>query len=80
MRMFIFKSEGKSHLRAFTGDPGGQQLPAKFGPWFAIGVIREDKAPPYNLKRDVLEQAIAGHGFQLFRMKSDKPAQESAAD
>jgi len=69
MRIFIFKSEANSVLRAFAGEPGGQKLPSQFGPWHAIGVIREDKAPPFNVKRDVIEQAIESQGFQLFKMK-----------
>jgi hypothetical protein len=74
MRFFIFKSEARSELRAFAADPGGQQLPAKFGPWHAVGVVRADKAPPHNLNRDVIEQAITKEGFQLFRTKPKKAA------
>jgi hypothetical protein len=70
MRIFIFKSQANSALRAFAGDPGGQKLPSKFGPWHAIGVIREDKAPPFSVSRDTIEKAIADQGFQLFRMKA----------
>jgi hypothetical protein len=32
-------------------------------------VIRADKDPPFNVKRDVIEQAIAGAGYQLFKVK-----------
>jgi hypothetical protein len=74
MRIFIFKSQGKGELRAFAGDPGGQQLPTKFGPWYAVGVVRPEKELPYNLGRDVIEAAINSQGFQLFRMKSKKVA------
>jgi hypothetical protein len=70
MRIFIFKSEAKRDLRAFTGDPGGEKLPSKFGPWYAVGVVRADKDPPYNLSRETIEQAIADPGFQLFRLKA----------
>ena len=69
MRIFIFKSGANRELRAFAGEAGGQQLPAKFGPWTAIGVIREDKVPPFNVSRDVIEKAIAGPGYQLFKVK-----------
>lgn len=74
MRIFIFKSESDNDLRAFTGDSAGRQLPSKFGPWHAIGVIRPDKEPPVKVGRDVIEQAINSHGFQLFRMKPKKAA------
>jgi hypothetical protein len=73
MRIFMFKSEANKTLRAFSADPGGRQLPSNFGPWHAVGVIRPDGKPPHNLARDVIEQAIANQGFQLYRMK-DKPA------
>ena len=69
MRIFIFKSQANSTLRAFAGEAGGQKLPSQFGPWHAIGVIRADKEPPFNVKRDVIEQAIAGPGSQLFKVK-----------
>ena len=74
MRIFIFKSQANSALRAFAGEAGGQKLPSQFGPWHAIGVIRDDKEPPFNVKRDVIEKAIAGDGYQLFKMKSKKEA------
>jgi hypothetical protein len=74
MRIFLFKSEGKRDLRAFTGDPGGQQLPSRFGPWHAVGVVKEEKALPFNVGRDVVEQAITSNGFQMFRMKPKKIA------
>jgi hypothetical protein len=70
MRIFIFKSESNSELRAFSGDPGGEKLTSRFGPWHAVGVIRPDKDPPFNISRDTIEQAIANPGFQLFRMKT----------
>jgi len=69
MRIFIFKSAAKSGLRAFAGEAGGQKLPTKLGPWHAVGVIREDKVPPFNVSRDVIEKAIAGVGVQLFQVK-----------
>ena len=74
MRLFMFKSEGQSGLRAFASDPGGQQLPSRHGPWTAVGVVREDKAPPHNIRREVIEQSIAGQGFQLYRMKTSPAA------
>lgn len=74
MRIFIFKSQVNSLLRAFTGEPGGDKLPSQFGPWHAIGVIRADKDPPFNVERAVIEKAIAGAGYQLFKMKAKAPA------
>jgi len=72
MRIFIFKSQPKPALRAFSGDQGGQDLPKQFAPWHAVGVVRADKDPPFNLDRGQIEQAIAKGGFQLFRMKDKK--------
>jgi hypothetical protein len=75
MRIFMFKSEGKAKLRALAGDPGGQKLPTQHGPWHAVGVIREDKDPPHNLQRVVVEQTIGSQGFLLYRMKEKSAGQ-----
>jgi hypothetical protein len=72
MRLFIFKSESGS-LSAFAADADPRGLPAQHGPWHAVGVVRPEADPPYNFKRDTIEQAIASHGFQLFRLKK-RPA------
>jgi len=69
MRIFIFQSQTNRELRAFASDPGGQQLPSKFGPWHAVGVVRPEKELPFKLNRGVAEEAITSNGFQLFRMK-----------
>ena len=69
MRIYIFKSETKTELRAFAGDPTGSKLPQNHGPWTATGVIGPDKAPPYNLSRDAIEEAIEAEGFQLWRLR-----------
>jgi hypothetical protein len=73
MRLFMFKSEGNRGLHAFAPDPGGERLPSRHGPWTAVGVVREDKEPPYKMSREVIEQSIADQGFQLYKMK-DKAA------
>jgi hypothetical protein len=72
MRMFIFKSQPNPTLHAFAAEQGGRQLPEQFGPWHAIGVVREDAAPPYNLSRETIEEGIANQGFALFRKKAKK--------
>ena len=74
MRIYIFKSQKNDTLRAFSGDPGGQELPKQFAPWHAIGVVRPDKDPPYKLDRTRIEEAISNGGFQLFRLKKSANA------
>jgi len=69
MRLFMFKSEGNRGLHAFVPDPGGEQLPSRHGPWTAVGVVREEKDPPYRMSREVIEKSIADQGFQLYKMK-----------
>ena len=69
MRLYIFKSEGNRRLQAFAVDPGGDQLPARHGPWTAIGIVREDSDPPYRISRASIEKNIADQGFQLFQTK-----------
>ncbi len=68
MRIFIFKSEANPELRAFGGDLVGGRLPAQFRPWRAIGAVAPDRDPPHNLSRAVIESAINGCGYQLWRM------------
>jgi hypothetical protein len=68
MRIFIFKSDTKPDLCAFTGDLAGLHLPSQFKPWRAVGAIAPDRDPPYKLSRDVIEAAINARGFQLFRL------------
>jgi hypothetical protein len=68
MRIFIFKSEANADLRAFGGDLAGMRLPSQFKPWRAVGAVAPGRDPPYNLSRDVIEKAINGQGFQLFRL------------
>ena len=69
MRLFMFKSESNRELRAFAADPGAAKLPTRHGPWTAVGVVREDKDPPHNMKRELIEKGIADQGFQFYRLK-----------
>ena len=68
MRIFIFKSETRKALRAFTDDPGGGKLPKQHGPWTVTGVVAADRPPPYNLSREAIEGAIGASEFQLWRV------------
>jgi hypothetical protein len=71
MRLYIFKSDAKSDLRAFAADLAGSKLPDHFRPWHVIGTLGPDKAPPHRLSRHQIERAIDTQGFQLWRMKSN---------
>ena len=74
MQIYIFKSDAKNGLRAFTADVAGTKLPDQLGPWSAVGVIGPEKAPPHNLSRAQIEQALDDQGFQLWRIKPTVPA------
>lgn len=74
MRIYIFKSDVKSDLRAFAGDIEGSKLPNQFRPWRVVGVVGADKNPPHSLSRSDIEEAIGTQGFQLWRMKSKATA------
>jgi len=74
MRIYIFKSETRKELRAFAGDSAGSKLPQQHGPWTAIGVVRAEADPPYNFSRGMIEQAIHGEGFQLWRLSAKATA------
>jgi len=67
MRIFIFKSETRPDLRAFSDDMAGSRLPEQFRPWRAIGAVAPDRDPPYKLSRAKIETAVSENGFQLWR-------------
>ena len=73
MKLFMFKSESKNGLHAFTKDPAGGQLPSRYQPWTAVGVVRPDGDPPHGLSRQSIELSIEEHGFQLWRIKRARP-------
>jgi len=70
MRLYIFKSETTKHLRAFAGDEAGNKLPQHHAPWLVTGVVSAGAAPPHNLSRETIEEAIETEGFQLWRLKT----------
>ena len=70
MRIFIFKSEARTDLRAFGGDLAGLQLPDKFKPWRVVGAIAPNQEFPYKISRADVEMAIREQGFQLFCRRS----------
>jgi len=70
MRLYMFKSDARPDLQAFAGDSTGDKLPDQFRPWRAVGVVREDRAPPHGLSRAQIEAAINEAGFQLWRLKN----------
>jgi len=72
MRIFILRSEARPELHAFSAELDGSRLPKQFGPWRAIGAIAPDRDPPHELSREVIEEAIRTHGFQLWRMSKKK--------
>jgi hypothetical protein len=76
MRIYIFKSESRRGLRAFTGDVAGDKLPTQHGPWTATGIIGADRPAPHNFSREAIEEALGTHGFQLWRLR-DKATAES---
>jgi len=67
MRIFIFKSEARPELRAFSAELDGSRLPKQFRPWRAICAVSPDRDPPHELSRGVIERAIRAEGFQLWR-------------
>ena len=75
MRLYIFKSETTKELRAFADEPNGSKLPEKHRPWTIVGVVGAGKAPPHNLSRATIEEAIDANGFQLWRFVRKEEAQ-----
>ena len=69
MVIFVFESAGAGGLCAFAGDRSGASLPARHGPWKVLSNISAKQSLPHALDRKVVEQAIAEHGFQMWRLK-----------
>jgi hypothetical protein len=67
VRIYIFKSETRNELRAFADNVRGSRLPQHHGPWRAIGIVGEYRAPPHGTLRKTVEDAIEAQGFQLWR-------------
>src|SRR5262249_52393279 len=67
--LFMFKSQAREGLHAFTGDRAGAQLPVRFRPWQTQGMIDRSHAPPHTLSRSAIEQSIREVGFQLWRIR-----------
>jgi hypothetical protein len=74
--LFMFKSQTRKGLHAFTGDRAGEQLPRQFRPWRAQGIIDKDQAPPHALSRSAIERSIREDGFQLWRIRDQSARKE----
>src|SRR5262245_31469780 len=73
--LFMFKSVAKHGLHAFAGDAAGKQLPHRFRPWRAQGMIGRNDAPPHGLPRSEIEQSIRDTGYQLWRIRQQSSRQ-----
>jgi hypothetical protein len=67
VRLYIFKSETRDRLCAFASDPAGSKLPKNHGPWTVTGIVGPENAPPHNISRATVEQAIEAAGYQLWK-------------
>jgi hypothetical protein len=67
--IYVFESAGREGLRAFAGDRTGSSLPVRHGPWKQLANISRREGLPHALDRKAVEEAIAEHGFQLWRVK-----------
>jgi hypothetical protein len=68
MRLCIFQSESRPALDPFASDEQGSMLPRHHEPCKVTGVVGATSAP-YSISRNAVEEAIATHGFQLWRKK-----------
>lgn len=67
--LYLFRSKNSPEYSCYCRDSQGGQLPEKFAPWIAVGVLRPDQNPPHGLSRQAIETGIEASGFQLFRSK-----------
>ena len=77
MHIYVFRSDAKRELHAFTDDLVGSKLPKQFSPWRTTGAIAPGKAMPHGFSRDQIEEAINNLGFQIWRMKPKVDAVKS---
>jgi hypothetical protein len=68
--IFRFASTSPNGLFAFAGDPSGDRLPKKHGPWRPDGSIQAYQSPPFNLDRAAIEDGIREQGFQMWRLRT----------
>jgi hypothetical protein len=78
MRIYLFTSETKTELQAFTDNESGDKLPPQFAPWRTNGAIASGRALPHRFERDQIEKSIADSGFQLWRLKPKTDEAEKA--
>jgi hypothetical protein len=67
--LFMFRSTTSDGLCGFSRNSRGDNMPAKFAPWEAYGVLRADQTPPHGLSRKAIETGIGKDGYQLWRKK-----------
>jgi hypothetical protein len=67
--LYMFRSSTSQGLCSFSRNPQGKDLPEKFAPWTAFGVVRSDQRPPHGLSREAIETGIDANGYQLWRDK-----------
>lgn len=68
--LYMFRSSTSVQLHGFASESSGALLPAKFGPWAGIGVLRPDQTPPHGMKRAAIEEGVAKLGYQMWRKKA----------
>jgi hypothetical protein len=64
LRLYIFKSDAKSELRAFAAEVTGSKLPGQFR-GHAIGIVASGKDPPHRFSRQDIESAIHSRLFSF---------------
>jgi hypothetical protein len=74
--LFMFKSQSRQGLHAFTSDRAGEQLPRRFRPWQAQGMIDKSQPPPHALSRSAIERSIRDNGFQLWQIRGQSAAKK----
>jgi hypothetical protein len=73
MRLFIFTSQAKPTIHAFSADSSGSKLPEKLAPWTFTRMLGSRQGLPHNLSREAVERGINLEGYQLWRLKAKPP-------
>jgi hypothetical protein len=68
--IYIFVSDLRAGVRAFTADPTGTNLPTEYGPWHAVNGGR---AMAIGSDQDPVARGVARDGFFLVTAKEHAP-------
>jgi hypothetical protein len=77
MQIYIFISDLRASVRAFTADATGGNLPPEYAPWHAVNGGR---ARAIGSDHDPIAKAVARDGFFLVTTREHSPPRRARAE